>query len=54
MCKDLLPHNSQCYPSGLELLLASSIDEKAEVLNGFLARIFISVPPCFYVTEIDH
>lgn len=53
MCKALLVHNFQHYPSGLVLLLASSKDEKADILNGFIIRIFLSALPPFYVTEVD-
>lgn len=52
MSKALLAHNFQHYPSGLVLLLASSKDEKADILNGFIVRIFLSALPPFYVTEV--
>lgn len=54
MYKTLLYHNCQCYPSGLVLMLASSLDEEAEVLNEFIVRMSISTPYPFYVTEVDH
>lgn len=52
MCKALLVHNFQLYPPGLVLLLLSSKQERADMLNGFIVRIFLSALPPFYVTEV--
>lgn len=41
MSKALLAHNFQHYPSGLVLLLASSKDEKADILNGFIGYFLV-------------
>lgn len=37
-----------------DAISSCSIDEKAEVLNGFTVRVFIGILPPFYVTEVGH
>lgn len=41
MCKALLVHNFQLYPPGLVLLLSSSKQERADILNGFIGYFLV-------------
>lgn len=51
----------QYFPTVFSVILlladaisSCSIDEKAEVLNGFIGRVFIGTVPLFYVTDVGH